>query len=309
MKDYYRRNHGAVVSTTIQKFMYVNVNRHFEGNVRASYSQTENVEQSKDLKHGIIREALQFFNINKGIEVITIADVPGRGTGLGSSSALAVGLSKALTRYVSPDMNPDYSPEHYARVGCHIEIERCHSPIGKQDQYACAYGGLNYIRFNLDESVKVEPLRLSRNTKAELEDCLMCFHTGVARSSSPILKVQRRNIPRRTEVLDQMRDQADGWRDKLKNNDISGFGKSLRSAWELKKKLADKITNPHIESLYGEAVKAGAEGGKISGAGGGGFLTLYVPRQKQNKVRESLSFLKEIEVKIDGRGTEIVYVD
>lgn len=304
LPDYYRRSYGAVVSTAIKKYIYVCVNTKFDGSVRISYSETENVSEVKDIRHNIIREALKYLLVERGIEVVTIADMPGRGTGLGSSSSLDVGLLNAVYRRES--LFP--SAEGLARDACNIEIAILKQPIGKQDQYAAAYGGLNYIRFDLTGTVQIEPIKMSRSSLQELESNVLCFHTGIARSSADILTEQRKNIPDRLTILDSMRDQADYVHMTLNDNDIEEFGIILNDAWELKKQLASKITDPFLDGLYVKARKAGALGGKISGAGGGGFLTLYVPEEKQNRVREALKELRELDVKFDIEGSKIIYI-
>lgn len=305
LRDYYKRNYGAVVSTTIQKYMYVAVNPKFDGTVRISYSETENTYHVDDIKHNIIREALKFVGIEKGIEVVTIADIPGKGTGLGSSSSLDVGLLNALNLYNKQPFRS--APFHLAKDACKIEIDILKQPIGKQDQFAAALGGLNYIRFDSDEKVFVSPIVMSKSSKRELEINLLGFFTGITRSSSSILTTQRKNIPDRLKILDKMRDQASVVNSALRQNDLTRFGETLHQAWLLKKQLAKTITNPLIDHYYNSARKAGALGGKISGAGGGGFFTLYCEQKHQPALRKALKGFKEMDVSFSPNGSTIIY--
>lgn len=305
IKDYYEKGYGAVVSTAIDKYMYVAVNEKFDEEIRVSYSETEIVDNVDSIKHGIIREALRLVGIAKKIEIVTIADIPGRGTGLGSSSSLAVGLLNALYSYEGKFRNA----EALANEACEIEIAKLMQPIGKQDQYIAAYGGLNYIRFNANDSVLVEPIPLSRKVREELEGNLLCFFTGSTRSSNDILKNQKKNIPGTMDILDSMREQADEMRMCLKNNDLTKFGDLLNEGWILKRKLSEGITNTMIDEYYDKARQAGALGGKISGAGGGGFLTVYCEKRKQNSVRKALSTLQEMTIKLEPYGARIIFCE
>jgi len=303
IKDYYERGYGAVVSTTINKYMYVAVNEKFDDKIRISYSETEIVDDVDSIKHNIIREALRLVGLNKKIEIVTIADIPGRGTGLGSSSSLAVGLLNALYAYEGKFRDT----ETLAREACEIEIEKMKQPIGKQDQYIAAYGGLNYIRFNADDSVMVEPISLSREKREALEGNLLCFFTGITRNSSDILQDQKKNIPETVDMLDIMRGLAHEMRMSMKNNDLTRFGELLHEGWTLKGRLAEGITNSIIDKYYDKARQAGALGGKISGAGGGGFLTLYCEKRKQNSVRKALNMLQEMKIRLEPYGSRIIF--
>ena len=191
-KSYYRRGFGAVVSTTIKKYVYVLVNERFDGKLRVTYSIMELVENAEELQHELVREALKLVGINDCVEITTMADVPGRGTGIGSSSSTTVGVLNALWAYKGVSK----PPESLAREACQIEIETLEKPIGKQDQYAAAYGGLNYIQFNSDETVEIHPVKVSEETRRELESKLMMFYTGITRKSETILKEQNENTPR-----------------------------------------------------------------------------------------------------------------
>lgn len=303
LPDYYRHDFGAVVSTTIQKYVYVMMNERFDGKIRVSHSETEKVDHVEDIKHDLVREVLKMAGIERGVEIAIISDIPERGTGLGSSSSLTIGLLNALYAF----QEKLKSPEDLAKEACKIEIEILREPIGKQDQYAAAYGGLNYIRFNADETVLVDPIVISKQTKQELEDNIMLFYTGITRRSRIILKEQKENIPERLKILDQMREQAIKVRKYLAKGNLSEFGTTLHEGWLLKKRLASGITIDIIDKQYEAARRAGARGGKICGAGGGGFLLLYCEKERQGDVRKVLGTLREVDFKIEPQGSKIIY--
>lgn len=306
LEAYYQHGYGAVLSTAIQKYMYVTVNKRFESDTRVSYRQTELVDDVDEIDHDLVREALRYTGVDGGIEVVTIGDVPGRGTGLGSSSSLTVGLLNALHAY----QGEHAGEERLAREACEVEIDILDEPIGKQDQYAAAYGGLNYIQFNKDGTVEVDPILLDPETRKALESRVMAFFTGMTRDSSEILEEQEeKSEEEKKEILDQMRDQAEDLRDALRDGDLTGFGDLLHEGWELKKQLATGITNPTIDEYYEKAREAGARGGKISGAGGGGFFTLYVDPGRQDDVRKALSDLTEMHVEFAPHGSKIIHTE
>jgi len=302
--DYYGTGYGAVTSATIRKYMYVTVNRRFDKDLRVSYSKTEIVDHIDKLEHGIVREALKKVGLTEGVEVTTIADIPSKGTGLGSSSALAVGLLNAL--YAFKGFRA--SPKKLAEEACEIEIERLGEPIGKQDQYISAYGGLQHIRFNADETVILDPVICPPKMKRDIENHLLLFYTGRTRQSSDILTKQRGNTPKNKDTLDKMRDQAEELFRSLTSLQIEKLGEILRDGWNLKKSLTKGISDEHIDELYEKALAAGAVGGKITGAGGGGFILLFVPPDKQWSVRNALAELREIEFKLEPQGSKIIYV-
>jgi D-glycero-alpha-D-manno-heptose-7-phosphate kinase len=302
--DYYKTGYGAVTSSTIRKYMYVTVNRRFDKDLRVSYSKTEIVDHVDKLEHGIVREALKKAGLTEGVEVTTIADIPSKGTGLGSSSALAVGLLNALYAFKGYRA----SPKKLAEEACEIEIERLGEPIGKQDQYISAYGGLQHIKFNADETVILDPVICPPKTKRDIENHLLLFYTGRTRQSGDILKKQRGNTPKNKDTLDRMRDQAEELFKSLTSQQIDKLGEILRDGWSMKRSLAKGISDGHIDDLYEKALTAGAVGGKITGAGGGGFLLLFVPPDRQSAVRTTLKELREIEFKLEPQGSKIIYV-
>ncbi len=303
IRDYYRHSYGSVVSTTINKFIYVTVNRKFDSKIRVSYSKTEIVPKVSNIKHPIVREGLKLTKLDGGLEITTIADIPS-GTGLGSSSAFTVGLLNALHAF----RGEHKGAELLANEACKIEIDILKEPIGKQDQYACAYGGLNQIRFNPDESVFVNPVISQRETKKELDSNLLLFYTGIHRRASTILTESKQNMGNLKEHVDTLRDLSEEMANALKNNDLSCFGELLNKAWQYKKKTG-KVSNAEIDKYYNKARSAGALGGKILGAGGGGFLLLYCEKRYQKKVRERLSDLKETEFNLEPQGSRIIYVE
>lgn len=303
---YYRKSHGSVVSTAIDKYVYITVNNKFDDLIRVSYSKTEMVESVEKIEHNIIREALKIVGIKKGIEVVYMADIPlgSAGIGLGSSSSLAVGVLNALYAYKGQHV----SAEKLAREACKIEIEILGHPIGKQDQYAAAYGGYNYIRFNEDESVFVDPIICLNGTKKRLMRKLMLFFTGIERVSSDILGEQKEKTPENMDYLHKIVGLSDQLRRCLSENDLQSFGEILHEGWINKGKLASGISNNQIDKFYSKARKAGAIGGKILGAGGGGFFLLYCEEEKQDKVRRALSDLKEGPFQFEPQGSKIIYV-
>jgi len=304
--DFYHLDYGAVVSTTMNRYIYITVNKKFDDHIRVSYSKTEVVESVEQIEHNIIREALIIVGIKKGIEIVYMGDIPlgSAGIGLGSSSSLAVGVLNALYAFKGEHV----SAERLAREACKIEIDILKYPIGKQDQYAVAYGGFNYYQFNKDESVYVDPIIYYKKTKEELNRKLLLFYTGIARVSSDILEGQKRNTTKNFEYLRKIAALAKELRKRLIKNDLNSFGEILHEGWLLKKKLAHGISNDKINESYEKARKAGAIGGKILGAGGGGFLLLYCEEKNQDKVRKALSYFKETPFEFEPQGSKIIYV-
>ena len=306
LKAYYQSGYGSVVSTTINKFMYVTVNKTFDHHIRVIYSKAEYVENIEDIEHNLAREALKLVGITKGgLDIVYMGDMlPAHaGSGLGASSSLAVGILNTLYTLKGKQV----SAETLADEACKIEIEILGRPVGKQDQYAAAYGGFNYIRFNQDKSVFVEPINCSGETKSQLTKNLLLFYTGNATQSDTILTEQKGRAPDNLPILDKMVGLADELRKALMKNDLTEFGNILHQGWIYKQKLASKITSPAINDYYETAREAGAIGGKILGSGGGGFLLLYCPEQNQNRVREALSSLREVPFDFEPEGSKIIY--
>lgn len=302
LPDFYNKEYGAVLGIGINKHVYVFVNKRFEDTIRASYSETEIVENSNQIKHSLIRESLRYFEIKNKIEIVTIADIPSSGTGLGSSSSTLVGLLNALSCYVN---NP-LEKHELAEISSDIEINKLSRPIGKQDQYFAAFGGLSYFKFNRDGSVTREKVQISSNTLDQLEENMICFYTGNGRDSSNILNEQKTNISDNMKILIEMRNQTEEAKNVLKKGDLTKFAEMLNHGWHLKKQLAKNISNNVIDLYYGKALKAGALGGKISGAGGGGFITFYCEKKYQDSVRQELQDLQEMKINIDRFGSMVI---
>jgi len=308
LPSYYREHGAAVVSTTIDKYMYVTVNRRFDDSIRVSYSDTEIVDRVDDLKHEIVRAALRKTGIDRGVEISTIADIPA-GTGLGSSSTLTVGLLHALHAYADRFSGA----ERLAREACEIEIEALGQPIGKQDQYAAAYGGLNYIHFNRDDSVRVEPIICQQSTRRRLSESLLLFYTHMQRRSSDILneQVTKTRHGKASRELGLLVRLAEELHEALCDNHPEAVGKLLHRSWMIKRQIASGITDPRIDEWYKAALEAGAQGGKILGAGGGGFLLLYCEPEEQGRLirRMETLGLRKIDFSFEGEGSRIIYVE
>lgn len=305
---FYRQEPGAVLSTAINKYIYINVNKKFDEQIRASYSITEIVDSVDQLKHELIREALNMVKPQCGIEITSISDIPSQGTGLGSSSTYTVGLLNSLYAHIGQHVGA----KRLAQGACEIEIERCKKPIGKQDQYIAAFGGLQYIRFNSDESVFVDPVICSPETKNKLQQSLLMLYTGITRSADTILQEQSQNTVHQDDKrasLRKMTHLAGELRDALVDNDLDGFGEILHEGWMEKKKLAGGISNPKIDAWYETARKQGAIGGKILGAGGGGFLLLYAHPENFPDIMRALPELKPVQIRFEPQGSKIIYVE
>ncbi|HEX6287607.1 MAG TPA: hypothetical protein VFZ66_00375 [Herpetosiphonaceae bacterium] len=305
---FYREEPGAVVSTAIDKYIYINVNKHFDHKIRASYSITEIVDSADELRHDLIREALRLLGLSGGIEITSISDIPSQGTGLGSSSTYTVGLLNALYAYTGRHVGA----ERLAREACRIEIDICGKPIGKQDQYSAAYGGLQYIQFNPDESVFVDPIICRPETKQRMQERLLLLYTGMTRSAEHILEQQKANTERdrdRRETLRTMTRMAQDLRDALNANDLDSFGALLHEGWMLKQQLASGISTRRIDEWYSRARQHGAIGGKILGAGGGGFLLLYAPVERHGEIIAALPELAATPIRFEPQGSKIIYVE
>jgi D-glycero-alpha-D-manno-heptose-7-phosphate kinase len=305
LADFYRDTTGAVVSTAIDKYMYIVVNQRFDKSIRVSYSHTEIVNDVDELQHPIAKESLKQVGITQGIEIVSIADIPA-GAGLGSSGSFTVGLLNALYAY----QGVLKSAEELAQEACTIEIDILGEPVGKQDQYIAAYGGFRYFQFNPDETVFTEPIIWSKKNREELTRNLLLLYTGDIREASLILEEQKKNSRQddKRASLEKMRDMAVELKTRLNNNATPDImGEMLHQGWMLKKQLASKISNAKIDACYEKALTAGALGGKVSGAGGGGFLLLYCQEEKQPRVKEALG-LKVQDFSFEPEGSKIIYV-
>jgi D-glycero-alpha-D-manno-heptose-7-phosphate kinase len=295
-----------VISTSIDRHMYVTVGERFDDSIRVAYSRTEIVDSPSELKHDLVREALSLTGLDRSLEISTIGDVPA-GTGMGSSSALTVGLLAALYAHQGRIVGP----EDLASQACEIEIERLGSPIGRQDQYISAYGGLQYFRFNPDQTVDVEPVPCSRRTLRELEERLLLFYTGMTRDANTILTEQSGATASKLDVLRRMRDLAGEMRDALTRPDgadLEHFAELLHEGWEHKRSVVSTISNGLVDQWYASARKAGAGGGKLLGAGGGGFLLVMAAPDRHEAVRDALGHPKELPVSFDPRGARVIFI-
>ncbi|HDY67916.1 MAG TPA: GHMP kinase [Candidatus Scalindua sp.] len=303
-KDYYGLNKGgAVLSTAIDKCIYVIIKKRFDDKIYINYSRKEIIDSVDEIKHDLVRESMRKTGVEKGVEITTLADVPSEGTGLGSSSSVTVGLLNTFYLYQVQSQPAAI----LARQACEIEINILKRPIGKQDQYSAAFGNLNLIKFNPDDTVTLQRLSLDEEVKRELEANLMLIYTGITRRSSDVLSEQKKNIKDKISVLNDMRDMVEEGGKYLIKGELDDFGKLLHQGWERKKILAQGINNPLIEEIYQAARKAGALGGKICGAGGGGFLLLYCPVEQQSQVRKALRNLRELPFRFEEEGTKAIF--
>jgi D-glycero-alpha-D-manno-heptose-7-phosphate kinase len=296
---------GAVLSTTINQYMYIAVNRKFDGRIRISYSKTEDVECVSQIVHPLVREALEVVGINGGIEIASMADIPSHGSGLGSSSTYTVGVLHALYAY----KNQFVSKSKLAEEACEIEINRCQEPIGKQDQYAAAFGGLNLIRFHPDHSVSVDPVICSPATLRSFEESIIVFFTGRTRSASELLKRQSEvtHLPERKVLLRRMVELAHNMKRELESGTLEGIGAILHENWALKTQLTDGISDAQIDAWYRTGLKVGAKGGKLLGAGNGGFLMFTAPLDRHDAIKAALPDLIPIPFQFDRSGAQIVF--
>ena len=303
---FYREHGGAVVSTAIDKYIYVTVNQKFDQGIRVSYSVTEEVEHTDALRHDLVREALKMLELDGGIEITTVADIPSRGTGLGSSSSFTVGLLNALYGF----NHRHVASAQLGEESCRIEIDLCKEPIGKQDQYAAAFGGFNLIEFKPDDSVLVTPVICQPETRNGIEAGLLMFYTGITRKASPLLREQSQNMASseaRQSGMKRMVELAYTLYDELQRNNIDAFGEILHENWMLKKGMADGVSNGEINHWYEAARAAGALGGKLLGAGAGGFLMFYAPPERHEAVKAALSELRCVPVRMEPLGSCIIF--
>ena len=308
LRSFYAEEPGQVLSTSIDKYIYVVVKRQIgivEYKYRVNWSKVEFRNSIEEIEHPIVREALKIMEIDFPIEITTFADIPAQ-TGLGSSSAFAVGLVHALYA-LKGQMATKYQ---LAAKGAEIEVDTLGRTMGKQDHFATAYGNLNVFTFHADEKVSVEPVFYRPETRMELEKNLLMFYTRLKRDASEVLTSQEQATPSKREVLRQMRDLVPELRDILaKSVNLNSFGEILHAGWELKRSITSEISNSKIDEYYQRARRAGALGGKLLGAGGGGFLLFYVEPQNQQRVIESLQELYHIQVGLDAGGSRITYYD
>src|SRR5215207_7021536 len=300
---YYREHGGRVLNAAIDKYVYVIVKQRFDSDIYVNYSRKEIVSRAGDLEHELVREAMHMAGVRGGVEITTLADIPSAGSGLGSSSSVTVGLLHALFAYQGRQL----SAEELADRACTIEIDRCRKPIGKQDQYAAAYGGICDIRFGPGDRVAVDQVPLPPPLRRRLQGELMLFFTGITRSADTILGEQTANVGDRIAQLDQLRDLAGEAVDGLRSGDVSAVGTALCKSWQAKRMLATGVSNRQIDDAVEAALAAGASGAKVTGAGGGGFLLVTCPPEHQGAVRDRLADMTELPIKLEPVGSRVIF--
>jgi len=302
---FYREEVGAVLSTTIDKHIYIAVNQKFDGRVRINYSKTETVDHASQVEHLLVKNALDIAGIESGIEIASTADIPSSGSGLGSSSAFTVGLLNALHAYRHQYVSKDW----LAEKACEIEIDRCGEPIGKQDQYAAAFGGLNLIQFHPDESVSVDPVICDPSVISQIEENILVFFTRSTRSASAVLAQQSKSLleSEKKTLMRRMVQLAYELKKEIESGSIENFGHILDENWRLKSQLSSGISNPQIDNWYTKAIDAGALGGKLLGAGNGGFMMFYAPVERHAEITQTLSELQPVKFRLYSFGSQIVF--
>jgi len=301
--DFFLKEDGCVLSSAINKYIFVIIKKRFDDKIRIGYTRTEIVDEVEEVQHELVRECLRKTGIRKGVEISTMADIPSSGSGMGSSSTVTVGLLNAMYQYLAEPKDP----ETLARQACEIEIDILRKPIGMQDQYIAAHGGQRFISFGRDGRVAVESVALDNGLWRRLSQNLMLFFTNVTRKAETILSEQVSNMNLRLDILREMKKSALIAKECLKSGSFDDFGVLLHEGWQLKKQLASKISNGNLDEIYQSARRAGALGGKIAGAGGGGFLLLYCPRDRQDNVRTALQNLPELSFNLEPAGTKVIF--
>jgi D-glycero-alpha-D-manno-heptose-7-phosphate kinase len=305
--DYYRHYGGCALSTAIDKYIFVTIKKRFDDKLRIGYTQTEMVDSIDEIHHELIREALRMTGIRQGIEITTMGDIPsagpGAGSGLGSSSTVTVGALHAMYAHLGELILAG----RLAEEACRIEIDIVGKPIGIQDQYIAAFGGLRFFEFRTDGTIVSEKIDLPAAQRRRLNENLLLFFTGVTRRATTILGEQQSNIAGRLGVLNEMKELAYTARAALRSGDLDALGVLLHESWLLKKQLASQISNPAIDELYEKARQAGALGGKITGAGGGGFLLVYCPPGTAERVRTALGHLRELPFLMAQDGSKVIF--
>lgn len=301
---FYRQYPGHVLNTTLNRYVYVCVSPKFDGKIRVSYAQTENVDHREEIQHTRVKAALEHLGIERGIEIVSIADIPAKGSGLGSSSSFIVGLLNALYYHLGKSI----STRDLAELACDLEINKLKEPIGKQDQYAAAFGGLNLMVFNQDGRVDVNPIFLSPKKKKDFEGHILLIYTGISRFTSEILGRQTSsNIDEQIPYLRKMGDLAEQGAKAIEKGDFRQLAQILEEEWTTKKHLTSGISGEEIEEMYHQAKAAGAWGGRVSGAGGGGFLLLVAPPEAHQAIRQTLNKYIFLPVHFSEAGSTLIF--
>ncbi len=303
---WYKENGGAVLSTTIDKYCYITVRYlppFFKYQHRIVYSKMETVKDVNEIKHPAVRAILDFCGISKGVEIHHDGDLPAR-SGLGSSSSFTVGLLNSLNALKGNIVKKS----QLAKDAIYTERDILKENVGSQDQVAVAFGGFNKVAFNTDDEFRVEPITIRKERLQELSDHLMLIFTGFSRFASSLARKQIKNTSKKKKELSVMQQMVDEAIDILNSkDDILRFGKLLDESWKLKKSLTSKISNTEIDNIYSEALKSGATGGKLLGAGGGGFMLLFVSPERKEKVKRRLRKYLEIDFAFENDGSQIIY--
>ena len=303
LPSYYRQHGGRVLNAAIDKYVYVVVKQRFDDDIYINYSRKEIVTRVEDVEHELVREALHMAGVRGGVEITTLADIPSAGSGLGSSSSVTVGLLHALFAYQGRQV----SAEELADRACTIEIDRCGKPIGKQDQYAAAYGGICDLHFGPGDAVRAEQIHLPPEEHRRFQSQLMLFYTGITRTADTILGEQKANVPMRLTQLERLRDLAGEAVAGLRSGHPDHVGIALGQSWEAKRQLAEGVSNSTLDEAVDAAMRAGATGAKITGAGGGGFVLVLCPVEHQESVRTALAPMRDLPIAIDPYGSRVIF--
>lgn len=307
MKAFYVKKDGMVLSSAIDKFVYAIVKERFDDMIYINYSKKECVDHVDKIQHDLVREAMKMTGVSKGIEITTLADIPSTGSGLGSSSSITVALLHALYAY----RNILVTAERLAMDACRIEIDILKKPIGRQDQYAAAFGGINQFTFSNAKKTKRTLLKMGSSAKRKFASSLLLYYTGIARSADKILAQQDKNLlsESKFKTMESMVSLVKPFKKALEKGDIRECGKLMDLNWKLKQQMATGISNSKIQKMYKAAKNAGALAGKIAGAGGGGFLLLIVLREKQDAVFSSLKEYRELPFMLEESGSKVIFDD
>lgn len=302
-RSYFLEEGGCVLTSAIDKYIFVTIKHRFDEMLRVGWTSTEMVHSLDEIRHELIREALRTAKIKRGIEITTMGDIPSEGSGLGSSSTVTVGALHAAHALQGELV----TAEQLAQESCNIEIDILKKPIGIQDQYIAAYGGLRFMSFEPDGSVTQKPIKLKKRLQTALDNNLLLFFTGISRQASDILSEQKQNIKTRRAVLGEMKQLAVEATEALQAGKVDELGSLLHESWKMKRQLASKVSNSALDDMYQKARQAGATGGKITGAGGGGFLLLYCPMERHTAVRNALSELSELTFSTNAGGSQVIF--
>lgn len=303
LQNYYGDHDGFVVSTAIDKYLYVIIKERFDDLIYVDYSKKEIVNNIKDIQHDLVREAAKMTGLKRGFEVMMLADIPSEGSGLGSSSSLTVGLLNSFYHFQGIQV----TAKQLAEEACKIEIDILKRPIGKQDQYIAAYGGLKSFRFCKNGNVEVDNVKLDNQHKRKLGSNLLLFFTNTTRKAGSILEEQNKNIVNTVDFHHKIKELAFNTLESLNKKEINKVGENLKMNWEWKKKLAENVTNEDIEKMHDIAMGNGALGAKISGAGGGGFLLVYCERNHQDRLRRAMREFRELPFLLEKFGSKIIF--